>query len=153
MAIDPARVARPLIETGLVPDTTLPRAKSGIHRDGGRDRGQSSTRSIAGPKIVIAYASIARTARWWDVLAKLDRASVGAGADTCRICFAAAAMSDTRAADCRAVGERRRRLQNHDGGEERDAGRREENGAHDLISSTLDGRSARSPWPKRHDRE
>jgi len=52
-------------------------------------------------------------------------------------------MSDTRVADCRAVGERRRRPPNHEGGEERDAGPREENDAHDLISSTLDGRSAR----------
>lgn len=142
-AIEPGRVARALIETGLEPHTASPGAKRGILGDGGRDRGQSRTRVIARPRIVGADALIARAARRRNVLAKRDRAAGGAGANARRIGLAAEAVVDTGAADRGAIGKCYAGPPHHCRGEEHDADGREENAAHDPISSTLQGQSAR----------
>jgi hypothetical protein len=81
LAIDFARVAKPLIEARLKPVAAIGRANRGILGDRRRDCGRSCARSIAGPEIIVADCLIAGTARRRGVPAKGDAASGDAGAD------------------------------------------------------------------------
>ena len=133
---DAAHVARSLAEAHLELATAPARTRRLIlDRGSGRNRRQGVASVVAGVEAVAANALIARPTGDRDVLARLDRAAVGAGLKARLTGLAVVAGGDAGAALRGAVRLRRGRLPSQRDGEEREASRGYEKNAHVPVSA------------------